>query len=150
MQGGVEMGTARLRAAEESRKFRDGQSVKVVFRPEDVALSRDANLPEGCRRLSNGIIEEISFVGSYERLNVRLDLTQRVAADNEPPLYQVTINTPERMVGIPIIATRPKPEASATKFKVGERVAVGLTSFSVLPNYTLVGGRVNRTLDIQR
>jgi ABC-type Fe3+/spermidine/putrescine transport system ATPase subunit len=146
----VEMGTARVPAAEETRKFRDGQSVKVVFRPEDVVLSRDARLPEGCRRLSNGIIEEVNFVGSYERLNVRLDLTQRSPTVNEPPLYQVTINTPEKMVGIPIIATRPKPEASATKFEVGERVAVGLTSFSVLPNYTLVGGRVNRTLDIQR
>ena len=33
---------------------------------------------------------------------------------------------------------------------VGDRVAVGLTAFSVLPNYTLVGGRVNRALDINR
>jgi sulfate transport system ATP-binding protein len=148
--GGVEIGTARVPAAEETRRFRDGQSVKVVFRPEDVALSKDANLPKGCRRLSNGVIEEINFVGAYERLNVRLDLTQRIPAEDEPPLYQVTINTPERMVGIPILATRPKPEASATKFSVGERVAVGLTSFSVLPNYPIVGGRVNRALDIHR
>jgi sulfate transport system ATP-binding protein len=148
--GGVEIGTARVPAAQQTRRFRDGQSVKVVFRPEDVVLSKDADLPKGCRRLSNGVIEEVNFVGAYERLNVRLDLTQRIPTENEPPLYQVTINTPEKMVGIPILATRPKPEASATKFNVGERVAVGLTSFSVLPNYPIVGGRVNRALDIQR
>ncbi len=148
--GAIEIGTARVPATEETRKFRDGQSVKVVFRPEDVTLSKDAKLPGACRRLANGIIEEINFVGAYERLNVRLDLTQRQPAQNQPPLYEVTINTLERMTGIPIIATRPKPEASASKFNVGDRVAVGLTAFSVLPNYTLVGGRVNRALEINR
>jgi len=148
--GAIEIGTARVPATEETKKFRGGQSVKVVFRPEDVTLSKDAKLPEACRRLSNGIIEVVDFVGAYERLTVRLDLSQRQPAQNEPPLYQVTINTPERMTGIPIIATRPKPQASASKFTVGDRVAVGLTAFSVLPNYTLVGGRVNRALDINR
>jgi len=148
--GAVEIGTARVPATAETKKFRGGQSVKVVFRPEDVTLSKDAKLPEGCRRLANGVIEEVSFVGAYERLNVRLDLTQRQPAEDKPTLYEVTINTPERMTGIPIIATRPKPEASASKFSVGDRVAVGLTAFSVLPNYTLVGGRVNRALDINR
>ncbi len=148
--GSIEIGTARVPATEETRKFRGGQSVKVVFRPEDVTLSKDAKLPGNCRRLANGIIEEINFVGAYERLNIRLDLTQRQPAQDQPPLYEVTINTPERMTGIPIIATRPKPEASASKFNVGDRVAVGLTAFSVLPNYTLVGGRVNRALEINR
>src|SRR5881409_4488072 len=89
-----------------------------------------ANLAEGCRRLANGVIEEVNFVGAYERLNIRLDLTHRRQSQDEAPLYQVTVNTPERMTGVPIMATRPKPEASATRFKSGDRVAVGLTSFS--------------------
>src|SRR5438132_9045969 len=76
-RGVVEIGTARVPAIEETKKFRDGQSVKVVFRPEDAALSKDAKLPEGCRRLGNGVVEEVSFVGAYERLNIRLDLTER-------------------------------------------------------------------------
>ena len=139
--GCVEIGTARVPAAKETTRFREGQSVKLVFRPEDVCLSQDANLPEGCRRLANGVIEEINFVGAYERLNVRLDLTHRRKAENEPPLYDVTINTPEKMRGVPIIATRPKPDANATKYKAGDRVAVGLTSLSVLPNYTLARQR---------
>ena len=140
-QGTVEIGTAKLPAEKETKRFREGQSVKLVFRPEDVCISKDANLPEGCRRLTNGVIEEVSFVGAYQRLTIRLDLTHRQQATNEAPLYDVTINTPERMTGVPIIVTRPKPEANALRYKSGDRVAVGLTSFSVLPNYTLVKHR---------
>ncbi len=140
-QGTVEIGTAKLPAEKETRRFREGQSVKLVFRPEDVCISQDANLPEGCRRLTNGVIQEVNFVGAYQRLTVRLDLTHRQQAENEAPLYQVTINTPERMTGVPIMVTRPKPEANALRFKPGDRVAVGLTSFSVLPNYTLAKHR---------
>jgi sulfate transport system ATP-binding protein len=138
-RGSVEIGTARLPAEKETRRFRDGQSVKLVFRPEDVCISQDANLPEGCRRLTNGVIEEVNFVGAYERLTVRLDLTHRKG--DTDALYQVTINTPQRMTGVPIMVTRPKPEANAMRFKTGDRVAIGLTSFSVLPNYTLVRQR---------
>jgi sulfate transport system ATP-binding protein len=137
--GYVEIGTARLPAEKETKRFRDGQSVKLVFRPEDVCISQDANLPEGCRRLANGVIEEVSFVGAYQRLTVRLDLTHRKG--DTDALYEVTINTPQRMTGVPIIATRPKPEANATRYKAGDRVAIGLTSFSVLPNYTLARQR---------
>src|ERR1041385_4947216 len=93
-RGSVEIGTARLPAEKETRRFRDGQSVKLVFRPEDVCISPDAKLPENCRRLANGVIEEVSFVGSYERLNVRLDLAHRPQPGTlSAPLYQVTINT---------------------------------------------------------
>ncbi len=137
--GFIEIGTARLPAEKETRRFRDGQSVKLVFRPEDVCISQDANLPEACRRLTNGVIEEVNFVGAYERLTVRLDLTHR-KGDTEQ-LYEVTINTPQRMTGVPIMATRPKPGANAMRYKKGDRVAIGLTSFSVLPNYTLVRQR---------
>jgi ABC-type Fe3+/spermidine/putrescine transport system ATPase subunit len=140
-QGAVEIGTAKLPAEKETKRFRVGQSVKLVFRPEDVCISQDANLPEGCRRLTNGVIEEVNFVGAYQRLTVRLDLTHRQQETNEAPLYDVTINTPERMTGVPIIVTRPKPDANTLRYKPGDRVAIGLTSFSVLPNYTLAKHR---------
>jgi len=141
IQGTVEIGTAKLPAEKETKRFSEGQSVKLVFRPEDVCISQDANLPEGCRRLTNGVIQEVNFVGAYQRLIVRLDLTHRLQAENEAPLYQVTINTPERMTGVPIMVTRPKPEANALRYQPGDRVAIGLTSFSVLPNYTLAKHR---------
>ncbi|HYY97698.1 MAG TPA: ABC transporter ATP-binding protein, partial [Pyrinomonadaceae bacterium] len=142
--GRIELGTASVEAAEESARFQDGQSVKLVFRPEDVCLSADGQLPAGCRRLTNGVIEERHFVGAYERLTVRLDLVARRAQPDEPPLYEVTITTAERRLGVPIFVTRTKPEASASTLKVGDRVAVGLTAFRVLPNFPLAAERATR------
>ncbi len=142
--GRVELGTAAIEAEEESARFNDGQAVKLVFRPEDVYLSRDGQLPSGCRRLTNGVIEERHFVGAYERLTVRLDLVARRAQAEEPPLYEVTINTAERRLGVPIFVTRTKPEASASTLKVGDRVAVGLTAFRVLPNFPLASEHAGR------
>ncbi len=146
----VEIGTAIIPAREEAARFRDGQAIKLVFRPEDVHLSRTGVLPEGCRRLTNGVVEEISFVGAYERLTVRLDLVARQPSEGAPPLYNVTVNTAEKRGGIPIIVTRPKPEAVATRLNPGDRVAVGLTSFRVLPNFTLVTERSGRVVETKR
>jgi ABC-type Fe3+/spermidine/putrescine transport system ATPase subunit len=147
--GRVELGTARVEAAEETARFREGQSVKLVFRPEDVRLSQSGELPAGCRRLTNGVIEERHFVGAYERLTVRLDLVARQPADGEPPLYEVTINTAERRHGVPIFVTRPKPEAGQAALGVGDRVAVCLNSFRVLPNFPLAAERGSRVLDTE-
>jgi sulfate transport system ATP-binding protein len=145
--GAVEIGTAAIPAPEETARFREGQAVKLVFRPEDVRLSETGALPEGCRRLTNGIIEEMDFVGAYERLTVRVDLVARSYAEGKPQLYNVTINTSERLTGVPIMVTRPKPDAGATRFKVGDRVAVGLMSFRVLPNFALASERGGKIFD---
>ncbi len=149
--GTVELGTAAIPAREQTAGFREGQAVKLVFRPEDVFLSRSGVLPENCHRLTNGLVEEIHFVGSYERLTLRLDLTARQsAAAGAPSLYNVTVNTVDKRTGIPIIVTRPKPEATSTPLKIGDRVAVGLLAFRVLPNFTLSGERGGRTVDVHK
>jgi ABC-type Fe3+/spermidine/putrescine transport system ATPase subunit len=148
--GNVEIGTAIIPAREETARFRDGQAVKLVFRPEDVQLNKTGELPEGCRRLTNGVIEEISFVGAYERLTLRLDLIARQPSEGEPPLYNVTITAPEKRTGIPIIVTRPKPEAAATRLNINDRVAVGLTLFRVLPNFTLASERAGKIVDTKK
>jgi sulfate transport system ATP-binding protein len=148
--GAVEIGTATLPARQETARFREGQAVKLIFRPEDVCLSQTGQLPEGCCRLSNGVIEEINFVGAYERLALRLDLVARQPATGEPLLYNVTINTPEKRMGVPIIVTRPKPEAAATRLSINDRVAVGLTSFRVIPNFTLGSERAGRIVETKR
>jgi sulfate/thiosulfate transport system ATP-binding protein len=149
-RGAVEIGTASIPAREEAARFREGQAVKLVFRPEDVALSETGELPEGVRRLTNGVVEEVHFVGAYERLTVRLDLVARQPSAGEPPLYNVTINTPERRLGVPVVVTRPKPEASAARLRPGTRLAVGLTAFRVLPNFTLATERGSRAVDTRR
>ena len=128
----VEICGASIAADIDPNRFSEGQPVKLSFRPEDVSLSKDV-LPEGQCRLSRGVIEEISFAGAYERLSVRLDLTP-VSHDEaaETPFY-LTTESPESQTAKPIIATRPKPEASAVKLRVGDHVVIGLTSFTVLP-----------------
>jgi hypothetical protein len=103
----------------------------------------------GVRRLTNGVVEEVDFVGAYERLTLRLDLVARQPQAGEPPLYNVAITTPEERIGVPIIVTRPKPEASATRLRAGARVAVGLTAFRVLPNFTLASERGSRAVDVR-
>jgi ABC-type Fe3+/spermidine/putrescine transport system ATPase subunit len=143
----VEMGTVALEAGGEVARFTEGQPVKLVFRPEDAHLSLTGELPEGCRRLANGVVEEKHFVGAYERLTVRLDLVARRPQEGAPLLYSVTVNTPEKRLGVPVFVTRPKPETSAAPLNVGDRVALGLTSFRVLPNFALASERGGAIID---
>ena len=143
----VELGAFAIEAGAEAARFRAGQAVKLVFRPEDVRLSTTGELPDGCNPLANGAVEEKNFVGAYERLAVRLDLVARRPAPGEPPLYDIS-ETPERRLGVPIIVTRPKPEASAAPLRVGDRVSVCLTAFRVLPNFPLASERSSRMLDL--
>jgi ABC-type Fe3+/spermidine/putrescine transport system ATPase subunit len=130
-KGYLEIGSSRIPI--EQQEFPEGECVKIVFRPEDVSLSRGDFQQSGQSRISAAIVEEISFVGAYERVRLRLEL---VAAEdcgvNEEPFY-LTTETPERENTQQIVATRSKREATATKLKIGERVVVSLTSFTVLP-----------------
>ena len=144
----VEIGTvAVVIPAQESARFRRGQAVKLIFRPEDVCLSRTGAIPEDCERLANGIVDEINFVGAYERLVIRLDLIERQTAEGKPPLYDVSLSTRDKRTGIPIVMTRTKAEANAQPLAVGDRVATGLRTFRILPNYALSSQRSSRIED---
>ncbi len=57
--------TTRVDAADGSRR------VQVLFRPEDVAV-RDSPEDLSCPALGEGVVDQRSFVGSYERLRLRL------------------------------------------------------------------------------
>jgi ABC-type Fe3+/spermidine/putrescine transport system ATPase subunit len=135
----LEVGSARIPATLDKEKFHDGDCVKIVFRPEDVSLSRGDFLRSGQSRLASARIEEITFVGAYERLRLRLDAggTDECKTDETP--FYLTTETPDRKPSKSIIATRPKPEASASRLYVGEKVVVALTSFTVLPQKSTKG-----------
>ncbi|HEV8167948.1 MAG TPA: ABC transporter ATP-binding protein [Pyrinomonadaceae bacterium] len=126
----LEVGSARIPV--ERDKFREGDCVKIVFRPEDVSLNRGDLARSGHARLASGRIEEVAFVGAYERLRIRLDMGAEECKTDDTPYY-LTTETPERSSTKSIIATRPKPEASAMRLQIGEKVTVALTSFTVLP-----------------
>ena len=130
----VEVGTTQIPAPKESQKFREGEPVKVIFRPEDVSLSKTQELPTGQRCFSSGIVEEISFVGAYERVRIRLDPSGSGACDAGETPYYLTTEPPESPTAKPLIATRPKPETAAVKLYRGDRIFLGITTFTILPN----------------
>jgi ABC-type Fe3+/spermidine/putrescine transport system ATPase subunit len=128
----LEVGAAQIPATLDKTKFKSGDCVKIVFRPEDVSLTRGDFLRPGHARLASAVIEEVAFVGAYERLRLRMQAGPEECKTDETR-YLLTTETPDRPPTKSIIATRPKPEASATRLHAGERVVIALTSFTVLP-----------------
>lgn len=129
----LEVGSAQIPAIVDQEKFKQGDCVKIVFRPEDVSLNR-GELVRGQSRLGTALIEEVAFVGAYERVRFQMEVGGAEECNTDETPYYLTTQPPERQSAKSIIATRPKPEASATRLHVGERVAVALTSFTVLPS----------------
>jgi len=126
----LEVGAAQIPAMMDKEKFKLDDCVKIVFRPEDVSLSRGEVVRS---RLGKAIIEEVAFVGAYERVRLKMEVGNADECKTDETPYYLTTETPEKRSTKSIIATRPKPEASATRLHVGERVNVTLTSFTVLP-----------------
>jgi len=135
----IEVGSAQIPAALDEAKFKPGDCVKIVFRPEDVSLHRGDLVRSTHPRLANARIEEIAFVGAYERVRLIMEAGTEECKTDETS-FLLTTETPDRKPTKSIIATRPKPEASATRLHVGERVVVALTSFTVLPPQGPKGG----------
>ena len=104
---------------DEVNGLREGQSVKLVFRPEDVFLRKPENLLQHYQKLCEGHVEGVSFVGAFERVNVRL---------HDSGLS-------------PIVVTRPKTETTTFPLSAGQTVDVGVVRFRILPNYALSSER---------
>ena len=130
--GFLEVGGAKLQAKLEPDKFREGENVRIVFRPEDVTLSKTEFVRPGQIRIATGRVAEVIFVGAYERLHLQLERPEDKV--NEDDCYYLTTDVPERAKTASVIATRPKPEASTAKLQIGNRVVIALNSFTVLPS----------------
>jgi ABC-type Fe3+/spermidine/putrescine transport system ATPase subunit len=130
--GFIEIGSAQIPATLDKSKFKSGDCVKIIFRPEDVSLNRGELVRAEHARLASARIEEIAFVGAYERVRLRMEVGPEECRTDDTR-FLLTTETPDRKPSKSIIATRPKPEASTTRLQVGERVTVALTSFTVLP-----------------
>ena len=129
----IEVGTAQLPAQLDQDKFKPGDCVKIIFRPEDVSLSKTDFVRPGIHRIGTALVEEISFVGAYERVRLQLEKGGGDDCALDDTSFFLTTETPERRQTKSIIGTRPKPEASTVNLRVGERVVVAITSFTVLP-----------------
>ncbi len=129
----LEIGTAKIATEIDPERFIEGQPAKLIFRPEDVSLSKTLQLANGQSCLSAGIVEETSFVGAFERLRIRLDPSGVGPCEKDGTPFYLTTETPEAPTAKPIIATRPKPETLAVPLYPGDRVFLSLTSFTLLP-----------------
>src|SRR2546421_4006277 len=129
----VEVGSTQIPAQIDKQRFSEGQPVKLIFRPEDVSLSKTQDLPGGNNCLFRGIVEETSFVGAYERLRIRGDPAGGGACDTGDTPFYLTTDTPESQTAKPIIASRPKPETMTVHLQNRDRVFLGLTYFTILP-----------------
>ena len=117
----IEIGAAQIPAHLEPEKFRDGQTVKLIFRPEDVSLSRTQTMPAGQACLASGVVEETSFVGAYERLRIRLDPSGGVACETGDTPYYLTTETRKPACQADH-CHQTKTEAMAAKLRPGDRV----------------------------
>ena len=129
----LELGATRIPAQLDPERFKEGNCVKIVFRPEDVALSKTDFVRPGHHKIATALVEEISFVGAYERLRLRLQKSDAEDCKSDDTSFYLTTETPDRPPAKSIIATRPKSEATAAQLGIGDRVVVTITSFTVLP-----------------
>ena len=91
-------------------RFNEDDNVTLVFRPEDVFLRRPENLTQKYHRLTGGVVDEVSFVGAFERVTVSLNLGEKKS----------------------ITVTRPKTETSAFPLVIGQNVMAGLVRYRIL------------------
>jgi ABC-type Fe3+/spermidine/putrescine transport system ATPase subunit len=131
--GELEAGSIRVPLGERAAGLKDGQRLKLIFRPEDVILSKSQENLTSDACLSSAVVEETSFVGAYERVRLRMDPSGAAACEAGDTSYLLTTETPERPSAKPIIATRPKPIALSSSLRIGDRVFMGLTTFTILP-----------------
>lgn len=131
--GHVEIGSCSLPAPATAGEFAEGQAVKLIFRPEDVSISKTGTLPPRHVRLANGIVEQINFVGAYERVSLRPDFEDTNNSEAGGTPFYLTTQTPEAQTEKPIVATRAKQEVTALRLRFGDRVVIGLAAFTILP-----------------
>jgi ABC-type Fe3+/spermidine/putrescine transport system ATPase subunit len=131
--GELEVGSVRISLHNRTEQFRDGQPLKLIFRPEDVVLSQSQENLKSDACLSRAVVEESSFVGAYERVRLRMDPAGTAASEPGDSSYLLTTETPERPTAKPIIATRPKPIALSSPLRIRDRVFIGLSTFTILP-----------------
>lgn len=105
-----ETGEISIVAGKELGNLREGQASTLVFRPEDVFLRKPENLIQNYQKLIDGVVEEVNFVGAFERVLVRLTLKESKT----------------------VIVVRPKSETVAFPLSVGRGVTVGLVRFRLL------------------
>lgn len=125
---GVMTGGATLLPPSVHPDLREGQPVKVLFRPEDVVVAFAEHHLQTRYVLGPAIVDAVSYVGPIERLFVRIYLRPAGPA-----------GLISSLAGFPITMTRTKWDAEEMGLTPGDPIVVGLKDYRVLPHYPLAG-----------
>jgi len=114
---GVRLGPVQFPLGTRAEPAEAARRVQVLFRPEDVAV-RDSAEGLACPTLGEAVVEQRSFVGSFERLRLRL-----------PPLPGVRAIAPPVPFGrdeVWVEATRSQDQARRFPLRPGDSTWVGV------------------------
>jgi sulfate transport system ATP-binding protein len=117
---GIHLGPVRFPLGTRGESPAERRRVQVLFRPEDVALRESAEALSrlACPPLGRAVVEQRAFIGSYERLRLRL-----------PPLPGVRPIAPAVPFGsqeIVVEATRAPDDARHYPLQAGDPTWVGV------------------------
>ena len=114
---GVRLGPRQFALATQVSELSDPRRVQVLFRPEDVSVGGSAEAVSGTL-LGDAEVVEKSFVGSFERLRLRLPSLAGVRAIAPPAAFGSD--------SVLVEAMRSQHEARRDPLRIGERLWVGV------------------------
>jgi len=107
----------------------DGESVKIVFRPEDIALAHLNGRVEAPYQLGRGEVLDVAFSGAAETLSVRL-------LPHSPAGLTLATNrdgtATRQALNVVLKVTRTKWDALRVPLRPQDIVTVGLKSYKIL------------------
>jgi sulfate/thiosulfate transport system ATP-binding protein len=120
---GVQLGERHFPLNTEAVRQSGAQRVQVLFRPEDILVApADGRVPAA--PLGRGIVERTTFVGSFERLRLRLPALPRVQPIAPAPPFGDD--------GILIEAVRSQDQARQLPLKTGDPAWIGVQRIHAL------------------
>src|SRR5919199_1590681 len=124
--GRVNIGALKLSDAAAQTTLDPEGRLEVLFRPEDLTLATERDELE-TPVLGQGVIEEVLFLGTLERIRLRL----------QPLPGTWPLPTGYGETGVPIQVLRIPRSNGHLDFQVGQHVWVGINNFHVLPRVPL-------------
>jgi sulfate/thiosulfate transport system ATP-binding protein len=121
--GGVQLGNVSFPLSTEARPDERERSVQVLFRPEDIALAATTDELD-CPPLGRADVEHTTFIGSFERLRLRL-----------PPILGVRPLAPQAPFGgafVLLEVARTQDQARRFPLAPGDSVWVGVRRIHAL------------------
>lgn len=129
---GIELLDCRQCEALPASDWQTPERVKVVFRPEDVVLSKATSLAEAEKHLGHGVIVDVSFTGALEVVRVKL-----LSLNQFGYLNSANCQNFDQPCDLIIKVLRTKWDAQRMPLKPSDKVGVWLRAHKMLENYDL-------------